>query len=88
MFKYTPEQQITVVEWKHGLQIAELLINEGYVVMLSQEEDYLVINYIWSERYADRNDVLFVSRDDYEMAVIENEITEVDDEEEVLQEDS
>lgn len=50
----------------NGMLVAQMLLKEGYVVMLSLEEDLLIINYEWSERDANRNDVVFMSRYDFE----------------------
>lgn len=45
--------------------LQKLLIDEGYAVMLSREEDLWCVNWVWTERFADRNDVVFISRDQY-----------------------
>ena len=58
---------------------ADLLLEEGNVVMLSREEDLYIINYIWSEREADRNDVVFMDRCDFEMDFYETEEDEEED---------
>ena len=49
-----------------GLQVAKVLLDEGYVVMLSHEEALLILNYEWSEHHSDRNDVVFMHRGDFE----------------------
>lgn len=41
-----------------------LLENASYVVMLSREEQFCVVNYEYSE-LNNRNDVVFMSRDDF-----------------------
>lgn len=78
MFSYIPEQQVTCHLQETALKIAALLVDEGYVVMLSREDNLYVINYIWSPNCS-RSDVVFVSREAYELAIIENEISEVSD---------
>lgn len=50
----------------NGFKVVKMLLDEGYVVMLSYEEDLLILNWEWSERRADRNDVVFMRRDEYE----------------------
>ena len=75
MFKYLPEESIACENYENALELAKLLVEEGYVVMLSKEDHIVVLNYIWTP-YGDRNDVVFVSREDYDMAIIENEILE------------
>ena len=46
----------------NGFKVAKMLLDENYVVMLSYEEDLLILNWEWSERGADRNDVVFMGR--------------------------
>lgn len=50
----------------NGMAVAEMLLDEDYVVLLSYEDDLLIINYEWSENNADRNDVVFMSRYEYD----------------------
>lgn len=58
--------------------VMHVLLDEGYVVMVSQEESLYIINYIWSqEDYADRSSVVFMDRCNFETNYME-----VDDEEE------
>ena len=44
--------------------VRQLLTEGNYVVMLSREERFWIMNYIYSDR-CDRNDVVFMSRDDF-----------------------
>ena len=46
----------------NGFKVAKMLLDEDYVVMLSYEEDLLILNWEWSERGADRNDIVFMER--------------------------
>lgn len=48
-----------------GLAVAKLLLNEHYVVLLSYEEDLLILNYEYSSS-SNRNDVIFMSKDEAE----------------------
>lgn len=50
----------------NGLKVAKTLLDEDYVVLLSYEEELLIVNYEWSENGADRNDIVFMRRDEYE----------------------
>ena len=44
-----------------------MLLDEGKVVMLSYEEEFLVLNWEWCESdYADRNEVVFMPRWEFE----------------------
>lgn len=49
-----------------AFRVAELLLDEEYVVMISKEEDLTIINYEWSEHNSDRNDVIFMPRYEFE----------------------
>ena len=63
------KNEIAFKNHKNGLVVAKALLDEDYVVMLSYEEQLLIINYEWSERGANRNDVVFMRRDEYEEEV-------------------
>ena len=45
--------------------VRQLLTEGNYVVMLSREEQFWIINYIYSD-LCNRNDVIFMSREDFE----------------------
>ena len=45
--------------------VRQMLTKGHYVVMLSREEQFWVVNYIYSDR-CDRNDVVFMSREEFE----------------------
>ena len=60
------KNELTFKDHDRGFDVARALLNEDYVVMLSYEEDLLVLNYEWSEYGADRNDVVFMRRDEFE----------------------
>lgn len=62
MFKH----EIAVNNFADAETLMEVLINNGYVVLLSKEEKLWIINYIWSENDANRNDVVFMRKDEYE----------------------
>lgn len=48
-----------------AFEVAKILLDEDYVVMLSSEEDLTILNYEWAE-CGDRNDVVFMRVDEYE----------------------
>lgn len=50
----------------NGFKVAKMLLDEGDVVMLSYEEEFLILNWEWSEHGADRNDVVFMSYEEHE----------------------
>ena len=49
-----------------GFKVAKALLDADYVVMLSYEEEFLVVNYEWSEMGANRGDVVFMTREEFE----------------------
>ena len=64
--------EIAVKKFEDAAILAEVLLKNDYVVMLSKEENLLIINYVWSEHEADRNDMIF-GRYDEIMSEIENQ---------------
>lgn len=60
------KNEITFKNHENGMKVAKALLDEDYVVLLSYEEQLLIVNYEWSERGADRNDMVFMRRDEYE----------------------
>lgn len=58
------KDEIAVSNKETAFQIANLLVDEEYVVMISREESLYVVNYIYSQ-FSDRNDVVFVDRDSF-----------------------
>jgi len=45
--------------------VVSALLQEDCVVMLSREEEFIVINFIYADN-SDRNEVVFMSRDTFE----------------------
>lgn len=64
---------------ENGLQVAKALLDEDYVVLLSYEEGLLIVDYEWSENEADRNDVVFMSKYEYQEE-LDNHYDEIIDE--------
>lgn len=52
--------------YEDAAELALLLLKNNYVVMISREEELYIVNYEWS-CYCDRNDVIFMNRDTFEM---------------------
>ena len=47
----------------NGFKVAKMLLDEGNVVLLSYEEELLILNWEWCESgCADRNDVVFMPK--------------------------
>ena len=57
--------EISFYNHEMGLRVAKALLDEHYVVMLSYEEDLLIINYEWSHE-SNRDDMIFMRRDEFE----------------------
>lgn len=57
-----------------ALQVAAILMRNDYCVLLSKEEDLIIINYEYSQ-YSDRNDVVFMSAEEFDSKYykVENE---------------
>ena len=61
------ENQIAFKNHDRGIEVAKKLLEEEYVVMLSYEENLLIVNWEWCEApQADRNCVVFMPRYKYE----------------------
>ena len=60
------ENEIAFTDYERGFDVAKALLDEGYIVMLSYEEEFLILNYEFSEHGADRNDVILMRRDEFE----------------------
>ena len=57
--------EIALHDKETALKIANILVDEDYVVMISREEDLYIINYLYSQ-YSDRNDVVFMDREEFD----------------------
>ena len=66
MTGYITQNEVACKSFANALTLAEILLKEDYVVMLSREENLTIVNYIWSAREADRNDVVFLDRGEFE----------------------
>jgi len=61
------KNEIAFKDHFNGMTVAEMLLEEGNVVMLSYEDDLLIVNWEWCESgFANRNDVVFMSQWEYE----------------------
>ena len=60
------KNEIAFKNHSRGLGVAKALLDEDNVVMLSYEEELLILNWEFSEHGADRNDVVFMSAEVYE----------------------
>lgn len=58
-------KEIALKDRNSALEVASKLLDAGYVVMLSREEQLTIIDYNWASPIADRNDFVFMSKDTY-----------------------
>lgn len=66
------ESEIALNDKETALKICDLLVDQDYVVMLSREENLYIINYLYSQ-YSDRNDVVFIDREEFDTKYYQNE---------------
>lgn len=57
--------EIAIKNKELAFKLAEILLEEDYVVMISREEQLYIINYIWSDT-GSRNNVVFMSREEFD----------------------
>ena len=62
--------ELSFYNHKKGLEVAKTLIDEHYVVLLSYEENLLIVNWEYSPK-SDRNDVVFMGREKFEEEYVE-----------------
>lgn len=62
-FHYVTRNEIAVKNFDDALKLVDILLTNEYVTMISKEENLYIINYIWSVRGSDRNDVCFQDRE-------------------------
>ena len=59
------EHEIALHDKETALKIANILVDDEYVVMISREEDLYIVNYLYAQ-YSDRNYVVFMDKDDFD----------------------
>ena len=59
---YLTNNEIAVDNLRDALDLATILTNQQYIVMISKEENLYIINYIYS-RNCNRNNVVFQNRE-------------------------
>ena len=60
------KNELAFTDYNRALDVAKALLDEGYIVMLSYEEEFLILTYEFSEHGADRNDVVLMRCDEFE----------------------
>ena len=64
------EFEIAINDYHDATTIAEILMNNDYVVMMSREENLYILNVLWSAS-CNRNDVVFMDRGEFEEKYME-----------------
>lgn len=60
------DNEIAMHSMEDALKLVKLLVNNGYVATVSVEEQLIIVNYIWTPRFADRNEIVFKGREDFD----------------------
>ena len=76
---YITNNEIALHSYEDAVALTKVLLDNGYVAMISREEQLYIVNYVWSQRGADRNDVAFMDRDELEDIIFNTESEEEDD---------
>ena len=64
--KYLEQDSLTFESYEDAAAVQKILIENGYCTMMSREEHLWLLNWVWTEKFADRNGVIFVDRAMYE----------------------
>lgn len=66
---YVSNNEISIKDknFEQAFALVKVLMDNGYVCMLSYEENLIIINYEWTyDEECDRNGVVFLGREDFE----------------------
>ena len=69
---YITKNEIALHSFEDAVAIAKILLDNGYVTMISREEQLYIVNYIWSAEDANRNDVAFMDRGELEEIIFDD----------------
>ena len=61
---YLTNNEIAMHSMEDALELVKLLVSNGYVAAVSIEEELVIVNYVWTPRFADRNEIVFQNRED------------------------
>ena len=65
------EFSIAVSSYEDACELSLILLKNDYVTMISREESLYIVSALWSQGHADRNDVLFMDKDECEEKYVE-----------------
>lgn len=63
---YLEQSSIVCHSYEAAANLQKILLDEGYAVMITTEEQFWCVNWVWTERFSDRNEVIFINRSEYE----------------------
>ena len=61
---YLTGNEVAMHSMADALELVKLLVRNGYVATVSIEEELVIVNYVWTPRFADRNEIVFQNRED------------------------
>lgn len=64
--EYLEQSGLAFDTYDAAATVQKILLEQGYCVMMSREENLWILNWVWTETPADRNDVIFINRGKYE----------------------
>ena len=64
--KFLEQDSLTFESYEDAAAVQKILVENGYCTMMSREEHLWLLNWVWTEEFADRNGVIFVDRVMYE----------------------
>ena len=66
---YLTDNEVAMHSMADALELVKLLVTNGYVAAVSEEEELVIVNYVWTPRFANRNDIVFQNREDFDMTL-------------------
>ena len=75
-----PETEIVLTDYQDVVKLIDATVNENtnYVAMVSREEQFYVVSFLYSDD-GDRNNVVFMDRGEFDSEYINREVLEEDD---------
>lgn len=64
--KFLEQEALAFHSFEEAAAVQKILLENGYCVMMSREENLWLLNWVWTEQFADRNGVIFINRAQYE----------------------
>ena len=64
--KLLTDNEIALKSWEDACSLMHILLQAGYVAMMSREDDLIIINWVCTRQVSDRNGVVFMQREEFE----------------------